>query len=135
MCFNCGYTSNSAYKWDTPELKQAQVGATQLMNDVALYDEEREIMWFPSVLNMGKFGVVYPEGSKNNWVYKLAEVSLTTPLKYLSLVLAIIFGFYFFNETPTVYTLSGASLIVVSSAIIFIREHQLKKPITLPRQQ
>ena len=26
-------------------------------------------------------------------------------------------------------------VIVVSSAIIFIREHQLKKPITLPRQQ
>ena len=67
--------------------------------------------------------------------YKLAQVSLTTPLKYLSLVLAIFFGFYFFNEIPTVYTLIGASLIVVSSAIIFIREHQLKKPITLPRQQ
>ena len=67
--------------------------------------------------------------------YKLAEVSLTTPLKYLSLVLAIIFGFYFFNEIPTFYTLTGASLIVVSSAIIFIREHQLKKPIILPRQQ
>ncbi len=81
MCFNCGFTSNSAYKWDTPELKQAQVGATQLMNDVALYDEEREIMWFPSVLNMGKFGVIYPEGSKNNWVYKLAEVRTLTDLE------------------------------------------------------
>ena len=67
--------------------------------------------------------------------YQLAEVSLTTPLKYLSLVFAIIFGFYFFNEVPTFYTLSGAGLIVISSAIIFIREHQLKKPITLPRQQ
>jgi drug/metabolite transporter (DMT)-like permease len=67
--------------------------------------------------------------------YQLAEVSLTTPLKYLSLVFAIIFGFYLFNETPTIYTLSGAGLIVVSSAIIFVREHQLKKPITLPRQQ
>ena len=68
--------------------------------------------------------------------YQLAEVSLTTPLKYLSLVFAIIFGFYFFNEIPTIYTLSGAGLIVVSSAIIFIREHQLNKPLTtLPRQQ
>ena len=67
--------------------------------------------------------------------YQLAEVSLTTPLKYLSLVFATIFGFYIFNEVPTIYTLSGASLIVISSAIIFVREHQLKKPITLPRQQ
>ena len=67
--------------------------------------------------------------------YQLAEISLTTPLKYLSLVFAIIFGFYIFNEIPTIYTLSGAGLIVISSAIIFVREHQLKKPITLPRQQ
>jgi len=67
--------------------------------------------------------------------YKLAEVTLTTPLKYLSLVFAIIFGFYFFKEIPTIYTLSGAGLIVVSSAIIFFRESELKKPITLPRQQ
>ena len=66
--------------------------------------------------------------------YKLAEVTLTTPLKYLSLVFAIIFGFYFFKEVPTIYTLSGAGLIVASSAIIFFRESELKKPITLPRQ-
>ena len=67
--------------------------------------------------------------------YQLAEVSLTTPLKYLSLVFAIFFGFYLFNEVPTIYTLSGAGLIVISSAIIFIRGHQLKRPVTLPRQQ
>ena len=74
MCFRCGYTSNTAYKWDTPELKNAQLGATQLMNEVALYDEDREIMWFPSIVNMGKLGVIYPEGTKNNWTYKLAQV-------------------------------------------------------------
>ena len=67
--------------------------------------------------------------------YKLAEVTLTTPLKYLSLVIAIIFGFYFFEEIPTINTLLGAGLIVVSSAIIFFRASQLKKPIILPRQQ
>lgn len=78
MCFNCGFTSNSAYTWDSPELKQAQTGATQLMNDVALFDESRNIMWFPSVLNMGKLGVIYPEGSKNNWTYKYAKVRKLT---------------------------------------------------------
>jgi len=67
--------------------------------------------------------------------YKLAEVTLTTPLKYLTLVFAIISGFYIFKEIPTIYTLTGASLIVVSSAIIFFRESELKKPISLPRQQ
>ena len=38
-------------------------------------------MWFPSVLNMGKFGVIYPEGTQNNWVYKFAEVRLLTDLE------------------------------------------------------
>ena len=67
--------------------------------------------------------------------YKLAEVTLTTPLKYLSLIFAIIFGFYFFNEVPSINTLLGSGLIVISSGIIFFRENQLKKPIPLPRQQ
>jgi len=74
MCFNCGFTSNSAYTWDSPDLKKAQLGATQLMNDVAFYDEDRKIMWFPSIVNMGKLGIIYPEGTKNNWTYKMAQV-------------------------------------------------------------
>ena len=81
MCFNCGFTSNSAYTWDSIELKKAQTGATQLMNDVALFDEGRNLMWFPSVLNMGKLGVIYPEGTKDNWVYKLAQVRPLTELE------------------------------------------------------
>jgi drug/metabolite transporter (DMT)-like permease len=93
---------------------------------------------FPSMYELTLLILIGIFGSVANLLltksYQLAEVSLTTPLKYLSLVFAIIFGFYFFNEIPTMYTLSGASLIIISSAIIFIREHQLKKPITLPRQ-
>ena len=93
----------------------------------------------PSTYDLGLLILIGIFGSIANLLltksYQLAEVTLTTPLKYLSLVFAIGFGFYFFDEIPTIYTLSGAGLIVVSSAIIFVREHQLKKPITLPRQQ
>ena len=67
--------------------------------------------------------------------YKLAEVSLTTPLKYLALLYAIGFGFFLFNELPSYTTIFGAGLIVVSSLIIFTRERQLKKEVILPRQQ
>ena len=38
-------------------------------------------MWFPSVLNMGKLGVIYPEGTENEWVYKLAQVRPLTELE------------------------------------------------------
>ena len=67
--------------------------------------------------------------------YKLAEVSLTTPLKYLALLYAIVFGFFIFQEMPSSYTIFGAGLIAVSSLIIFTRERQLKKAVIMPRQQ
>jgi drug/metabolite transporter (DMT)-like permease len=65
--------------------------------------------------------------------YKLSEVSLVAPLKYLALVFAIIFGYLIWNEIPTVKTLIGASLVVLASLIIFRREiyHKQKIPSTI----
>ena len=62
--------------------------------------------------------------------YKLSEVSLVAPLKYLSLIFAIVFGYLIWNEIPTTKTLVGASLVVFASLIIFRREiyHKEKIP-------
>ena len=65
--------------------------------------------------------------------YRLAEASLVTPIKYLSLIFAIIFGFFIWSEVPKVLTLLGAVLVVLSSLIIFVRETKLKKQIINPR--
>jgi len=65
--------------------------------------------------------------------YRLSEASLVTPIKYLSLVFAIFFGFTIWSEVPKLLTLLGAMLVVLSSLIIFIRESKLKKQIINPR--
>ena len=65
--------------------------------------------------------------------YRLAEASLVTPIKYLSLVFAIIFGYFIWSEVPKILTLLGASLVIASSLIIFMRENKLKKHIVAPR--
>jgi drug/metabolite transporter (DMT)-like permease len=65
--------------------------------------------------------------------YRISEASLVTPIKYLSLVFAIIFGFLIWSEIPKFLTLIGATLVVISSSIIFIRESKLKKQIITPR--
>ena len=75
-------------------------------------------------------------GVANLWLsqsYKFAEVSLVTPLKYLALVFAIIFGYLIWGEIPTIKTLIGATLVIVSSIIIFRREILLKKQISTAR--
>ena len=65
--------------------------------------------------------------------YRLAEASLVTPIKYLSLVFAIVFGFLIWSEIPKLLTLFGALLVIISSLIIFMRENKLKKQIINPR--
>ena len=65
--------------------------------------------------------------------YRLAEASLVTPIKYLSLIFAIVFGFLIWSEIPKLLTLFGALLVITSSLIIFTRENKLKKQIINPR--
>jgi len=44
------------------------------MREISMYDYDRKIHWFPSILNMGKMGMIYPEGTKDNWIWKFASV-------------------------------------------------------------
>jgi drug/metabolite transporter (DMT)-like permease len=72
-------------------------------------------------------------GVANLWLsqsYKHSEVSLVTPLKYLALVFAIIFGYFIWGEIPTIKTLGGSFLVIISTLIIFRREIYKKKIIT-----
>ena len=82
---------------------------------------------------IGVFG-----GVANLWLsqsYKLAEVSLVSPLKYLALVFAIVFGYFIWNEIPSFKTLIGAALVITSSIIIFRREIYLKKQVSIARHE
>ena len=82
---------------------------------------------------VGVFG-----GFANLWLsqsYKYSEVSLVTPLKYLTLVFAIIFGYLIWNEVPSIKTLIGAFLVIISSIIIFRREIILNKQISAARHE
>ena len=69
-------------------------------------------------------------GFANLWLsqsFKLSEVSLVSPLKYLALVFGIFFGYLIWDEIPTIKTLLGASLVIASSLIILRREIYHKK--------
>ena len=67
--------------------------------------------------------------------YKFSDVSLVTPLKYLALVFAIIFGYLIWDEIPTLRTLIGSLLVIISSVIIFRREIYHKKQVSISRHE
>ena len=71
MCFNCGFMSSSYYTKDTVHRVE---DAPKLVNKLKWFDEERKIYWYPSVVNMGKLGIIYPEGNIENWGWRFASV-------------------------------------------------------------
>jgi len=91
---------------------------------------------FIDLLLLSMIGIL--GGLANLWLsqsYKFSEVSLVTPLKYLALVFAIIFGYFIWDEVPTTKTVIGSLLVISSSFIIFKREMVLQKELSRPRHE
>tara|TARA_R100000152_G_C6730955_1_gene155656 strand:+ start:41 stop:496 length:456 start_codon:yes stop_codon:yes gene_type:complete len=74
ICFECGLTTNSHFALDSEHLEEATKNNTQLMNDLKVVDNERGLVWFPSVINMGEKGIIYPDGIANDWYWNYASV-------------------------------------------------------------
>ena len=78
MCFNCGFMSSSVY---TEENIHQVENTAKLVEELKFFDEERELYWFPSILNMGAQGMIYPEPMDDDlditwssYVWKYAKV-------------------------------------------------------------
>lgn len=57
--------------------------------------------------------------------FKIADASLVAPFEYTSMILAIIVGYVWFDEIPTVLMLIGATLIIAAGIAIVLRERHL----------
>ena len=57
--------------------------------------------------------------------YRHADTSVIAPFEYASMLLAIIVGYAFFDEVPTLTVLGGAALVVSAGILIIWRERRL----------
>ena len=74
ICFQCGMTSNTYLAFDSEKLEEYTKNHSKLMNNLKIFDNERGIVWFPSVINMGKLGMIFPEGTSDSYYWKYAKV-------------------------------------------------------------
>ena len=74
LCFACGHMSDSRYEVDSIYLVENLKNSPKLVIESQFIDKHRNIVWFPSVINMGKLGMIYPEGTSDNYVWKYARV-------------------------------------------------------------
>lgn len=57
--------------------------------------------------------------------YRYADASLIAPFDYVSMVLALLIGWFVFAEAPTGAMLAGAALVILAGILIIWRERQL----------
>ena len=62
-----------------------------------------------------------------NQAFKLVDVSMTQPFSFISLIVASLYGYFLFDETPDIYTWLGAIVIFIGIIIITFRELKLDK--------
>ena len=74
MCFGCGMTTNSYFSLESEKLEVMVENNTQLMNDLKIIDDERGLIWFPAVVNMGERGLIYPDGVVTDWYWNYAKI-------------------------------------------------------------
>ena len=63
MCFHCGYTTNTEYYEGTDQHNKQLEKTGEFIRDMRIFDEDRGLYWYPSVLNMGNLGIIYPEAN------------------------------------------------------------------------
>lgn len=69
---------------------------------------------------LGGFGQIFLTSS-----YRNADASVIAPFDYASMLFALAFGWFFFDEVPTSATLGGAALVILAGVLIIWRERKL----------
>jgi drug/metabolite transporter (DMT)-like permease len=69
---------------------------------------------------MGGFGQTFLTAS-----YRHAPISLIAPFDYLTLIWALLVGFFLFGQVPEMLVLVGAALVIVAGLIVIWRESVL----------
>ena len=74
LCFACGFMSDSRYEIGSINIIENLKKSPKLVVESQFEDKHRNIVWFPSVINMGKLGMIFPEGTKDDYVWKHAKI-------------------------------------------------------------
>jgi drug/metabolite transporter (DMT)-like permease len=80
----------------------------------------REWVWLIGAGVLGGIGQILLTAS-----YRFTEAGVLAPFTYVSMIWALILGYFVFNEVPTLPMLGGAGLVIAAGVAIVLRERHL----------
>jgi drug/metabolite transporter (DMT)-like permease len=60
-----------------------------------------------------------------SYSYRFSEASALAPFDYSAMIWAVVLGYFFFSELPTVQVWIGAGIVIAAGLLIFWRERRL----------
>jgi len=76
--YDTGYTSNSKLEIDSEYVEQAESNQPKLVTDLRVEDHLRNLIWYPSVINIPGKGMIFPMGTKQEWTWEVMRVREVT---------------------------------------------------------
>ena len=72
--YETGYTSNSRLKNNSDYVSEAEANQPKLVTELRVIDSLRDLIWYPSVINMPGQGMIFPMGTKTEWEWEVMKV-------------------------------------------------------------
>jgi len=122
---------------DIPSSQVAFTNAWIVMLGGGLYSlyqgwGEADLQWYLWFIGLG--GVLYCGYLFLIMGSRLGELSFISPFKYISIIIAIIYGYLIWGDQPTLTMLAGAIIIVLSGIILVSTEKRRNRIKTLAPQ-
>lgn len=84
LCLSCGYMTNSTLTLNENKWEEFEKNSHALLKDIKQLDKKNNCYWYPSVVDFYKNGIVFPHGTKDNWVWAFAPYIPMLPIERLT---------------------------------------------------
>ena len=73
LCMSTGYMASSNFTMEDENFQKQMDNSPELVKALQHYDDDTGLIWIPTVLNMGKLGMIFPQGNLEEWVWCYAK--------------------------------------------------------------
>jgi len=72
ICLSCGFQSLPGYIDGSYTMEMMDKTSPKIVKELRIFDDKLKQYWVPSILDVSKIGMIFPEGNKEEWKWAYA---------------------------------------------------------------